>query len=388
MLSSFDDYPIHQTVHPIARPDSEDRNKYDRFWFNGYDRGGDWYFGIGMGRYPNLGIMDCALSLVTRDGDQRCFFGSRRAPADPTELTVGPYRLEIVEPMRRTRLVLEDNETGIAADLTFTARTACVEEGRQTWQHDGRTNIDNTRFAQFGTWTGVISIDGDDLEVHAQPGTKDRSWGLRVIGAPDPGVAPLQTLPQFWFLWNPVHWDDHCTHVGLFEYEDGHPWHTDAAIVPAYDDPADIPGIEDPGTRMLRTATHAIDYRPGTRWAQAATITLVDPDAGDRVIDLDPVLRFHMRGIGYRHPVWGHGLWHGDLAIGRDDFRPDDLDPLAIDCSHVQQVVRARCGDDHGIGVLEQYSLGPHAERLHGVRRRRAGLITAARADGDGQVAP
>lgn len=361
MLSSFDDYPIHQTVHPIARPDSEDRNKYDRFWFNGYDRGGDWYFGIGMGRYPNLGIMDCALSLVTRDGDQRCFFGSRRAPADPTELTVGPYRLEIVEPMRRTRLVLEDNETGIAADLTFTARTACVEEGRQTWQHDGRTNIDNTRFAQFGTWTGVISIDGDDLEVHAQPGTKDRSWGLRVIGAPDPGVAPLQTLPQFWFLWNPVHWDDHCTHVGLFEYGDGHPWHTDAAIVPAYDDPADIPGIEDPGTRMLRTATHAIDYRPGTRWAQAATITLVDPDAGDRVIDLDPVLRFHMRGIGYRHPVWGHGLWHGDLAIGRDDFRPDDLDPLAIDCSHVQQVVRARCGDDHGIGVLEQYSLGPHA---------------------------
>lgn len=361
MLSSFDDYPIHQTVHPIARPDSEDRNKYDRFWFNGYDRGGDWYFGIGMGRYPNLGIMDCALSLVTRDGDQRCFFGSRRAPADPTELTVGPYRLEIVEPMRRTRLVLEDNETGIAADLTFTARTACVEEGRQTWQHDGRTNIDNTRFAQFGTWTGVISIDGDDLEVHAQPGTKDRSWGLRVIGAPDPGVAPLQTLPQFWFLWNPVHWDDHCTHVGLFEYEDGHPWHTDAAIVPAYADPADIPGIEDPGTRMLRTATHAIDYRPGTRWAQAATITLVDPDAGDRVIDLDPVLRFHMRGIGYRHPVWGHGLWHGDLAIGRDDFRPDDLDPLAIDCSHVQQVVRARCGDDHGIGVLEQYSLGPHA---------------------------
>ena len=131
--------------------------------------------------------------------------------------------------------------------------------------------------------------------------------------------------------------------------------------MPAYADPADIPGIEDPGTRMLRTATHAIDYRPGTRWAQAATITLVDPDAGDRVIDLDPVLRFHMRGIGYRHPVWGHGLWHGDLAIGRDDFRPDDLDPLAIDCSHVQQVVRARCGDDHGIGVLEQYSLGPHA---------------------------
>lgn len=361
MLSSFDDYPIHQTVHPIARTDSEDRNKYDRFWFNGYDRDGDWYFGIGMGRYPNLGIMDCALSLVTSDGEQHSFFGSRRAPADPTELVVGPYRLEIVQPMRRTRLVLDDNETGITADLTFTARTACIEEGRQTWMHEGRTNIDNTRFAQFGTWDGVISVDGRELTVNSQPGTKDRSWGLRVIGAPDPGIAPVQTLPQFWFLWNPVHWDDHCTHIGLFEYADGHPWHTDAAIVPAYADPDDIPGVEDPAVRTLRRATHAIDYRPGTRWARSATVTMVDPDQGDRVIELDPVLRFHMRGIGYRHPEWGHGLWKGELAIGRDDFRPDDLDPLAIDCSHVQQVVRARCGDEQGIGVLEQYSLGPHA---------------------------
>jgi hypothetical protein len=361
MLSAFDDYPIHQTVHPIARPDSEDRNKYDRFWFNGYDRDGDWYFGVGMGRYPNLGIMDCALSIVTSDGEQHSFFGSRRAPDEPTELDVGPFRLEIVQPMRITRLLLDDNSTGITADLTFTARTGCIEEGRQTWMHEGRSNVDNTRFAQFGTWTGVISVDGEELRVESQPGTKDRSWGLRAIGAPDPGVAPIRTLPQFWFLWNPVHWDDHCTHVARFEHADGHPWHTDAVIVPTYDGSGAVPGVEDPAARYLRRVTHEIDYRPGTRWARSATVTMLDPEHGDRIIELDPVLRFHMRGIGYRHPEWGHGMWKGELEIGRDSFRPDDLDPLALDCSHVQQVVRARCGDDDGIGVLEQYSLGPHA---------------------------
>ena len=34
------------------------------------------------------------------------------------ELVVGPLRLEILEPMRTVRLVLEDNEHGITADVT------------------------------------------------------------------------------------------------------------------------------------------------------------------------------------------------------------------------------------------------------------------------------
>ena len=54
------------------------------------------------------------------------FFGSRRAPDDPSELTCGPFRLEVIEPMREIRVVLDDNESGVACDLTFRARTACV----------------------------------------------------------------------------------------------------------------------------------------------------------------------------------------------------------------------------------------------------------------------
>ena len=52
MLSKFDDYPIHQTSLPIAQPATGDRNAYDRYWFNGYQDDGEFYFGIGARAVP------------------------------------------------------------------------------------------------------------------------------------------------------------------------------------------------------------------------------------------------------------------------------------------------------------------------------------------------
>ena len=76
MLTKLDDYPIHQTPEPIAHPASNDRNVYDRYWFNGYDEDGEFYFGIGAAVYPNLDILDCGFSVV-RDGEQHSFHASR-----------------------------------------------------------------------------------------------------------------------------------------------------------------------------------------------------------------------------------------------------------------------------------------------------------------------
>ena len=84
---------------PIAQPATGDRNAYDRYWFNGYQDDGEFYFGIGAALYPNLGILDCGLSIV-RDGEQHAFHASRRAPLEPTDLDIGPFSIEILEPMR------------------------------------------------------------------------------------------------------------------------------------------------------------------------------------------------------------------------------------------------------------------------------------------------
>jgi len=362
MLSKFDDYPIHQTPEPIAHAASSDRNVYDRYWFNGYARDGEFYFGIGLGVYPNRGIMDCGFSIV-RDGEQHAFHASRRAPAEPSETRVGPFRIEVLEPMRALRVVLDPNETGIECELTFEARTACVEEGRQTLRNTRHVMMDATRFAQFGRWQGRVRYAGRTLAIEAPQvlGTKDRSWGIRPVGEPESGGAPVAAVPQVFFLWAPLHWEDHCTHYLTFEEATGHKWHQDALIVPAYHEPAAIPGVVDPGVETWSHTEHRIAYEPGTRRARGAEIALVSKNGERRDIALEPLICFRMKGIGYTHSEWGHGRWKGELALGGESWKCDEVEPLALENQHIQQVVKARCGDREGVGVLEQLCLGPHA---------------------------
>src|SRR5215470_7832483 len=362
MLSKFDDYPIHQTSQPIAHPASSDRNAYDRYWFNGYAEDGEFYFGIGAALYPNLGIMDCGFSIV-RDGVQHSFHASRRAPREPSEVEIGPFKIHILEPMRRLRVTIANNDTGMACDLTFLARTANVQEEHQTAYRGGRVMMDATRFDQFGRWQGTIAYAGRTLSIDPRRvfGTKDRSWGVRPVGAPDPGIAPSYDLPQFFFIWSPLQWKDRCTLASVFEDGEGRRWHWDGAILPAYESPDDIPGVEDPGTRRLLGVEHRLSFRPGTRRVSAAELTLVEPGGARDVIQLEPVLCFQMKGIGYTHPEWGHGFWKGELAVGGESWRCDEIDPMAFDSQHVQHVMMARRGNEKGVGILEQFCIGPHA---------------------------
>ena len=68
-----------------------------------------------------------------------------------------------------------------------------------------------------------------------------------------------------------------------------------------------------------------------------------------------------MKGAGYFHPTWAHGLWHDELAVGGEESDVNDLDRLAPDTVHLQQVMRATWGERSGLGVLEQLVFGPHA---------------------------
>ena len=121
MITSFDDYCIHQTALPVAEPSQSDRNFYDRYWFNGIEKSGDgWMFEIGFGLYPNRRVMDGHFS-VSIDDRQHAFHASRRAPKERRDTVIGPLSVEIVEPMRRVRVRLEPNEHDIECDLLFTA---------------------------------------------------------------------------------------------------------------------------------------------------------------------------------------------------------------------------------------------------------------------------
>lgn len=362
MLNKFDDFPIHQTPEPIAHLASSDRNAYDRTWMNGYSIDGSAYFALGLAVYPHRGILDCAFSVVEAGGRQHCFFGSRRAPAERSDTSCGPFRLEVVEPMRRMRVVLDDNPSGVSCDLTFSARTAPIQEARQTLWQGSRRWMDATRFDQFGRWSGTVGHPdgGLDVDDEAWWGTKDRSWGVRSVGEPETGGAPPLALPSLFFLWAPLVWDDHISHAIFFDGPRGEPLAREGLTAPLFDSEAAVPEPVDARDERM-SATHRVRYVPGTRLAASAQIDLADLSGAIRRIDLDPVLKFQMKGIGYTHPEWGHGRWKGELELAGESYDPDSLDPLAFDNLHVQQVVRARDSDGrHGIGVLEQIAIGPH----------------------------
>lgn len=363
MLSKLDDYPIHQTSHPVAQTHTSDRYAYDRYWYNGHAKDGEYYFGIGLCRYPNLGILDCGFSLVI-DGVQHAFHGSRRAPDEPSCLEIGPYEMHILEPMGRHRLVIGPNDTGIECDLTFTPRTACMQEGHQSLRNARHVVMEATRLDQFGYWHGTIRYDGKELAVDQRTtyGLKDRSWGIRPVGEPYTGGAPIDEYQAVHFVWAPIHWENQCTLAGLFEDGAGYQWHTDQGILPAYSDRANIPATIDPSARHWQgIVNHQINCHTGTRQAKSATITMNDRSGETMEISLEPLLLYRMKGIGYQHPQWGHGKWQGELAYSGEQWKVDDVDPLALENIHIQQVVRARCGNEVGVGVLEQLHIGPHA---------------------------
>ena len=96
VLSSFDDFPIHQTSQPVALTASTDINHYDRYFFNGYTRDTRLFFALAMGLYPNRHVADSSFSVVvdggTADARQISVHASRRAPAERAEANeVGPF---------------------------------------------------------------------------------------------------------------------------------------------------------------------------------------------------------------------------------------------------------------------------------------------------------
>ncbi len=44
-------------------------------------------------------------------------------------MSVGPYSVDVVEPLKVLRVKLDENEHGIKADVTFTARTKPIKGG-------------------------------------------------------------------------------------------------------------------------------------------------------------------------------------------------------------------------------------------------------------------
>ena len=352
MLSTFDDYPIHPSSAPIAETASSDVNHYDRYFFNGYTSDTSLFFAAALGVYPNRHVVDASFSVVVNGREQISVHASGRAPHDRFHANkVGPIEVRVVEPMRCHRLLVDAPEHGLRADLTMTARSGPVEEPHFLVKAGQRIVFDYTRLTQFGRWSGWIEIDGRRVDVTPETttGSRDRSWGVRPVGPAQDVGAPVGER-QFYWLWAPVNFATYATHFDVNEFADGSRWHQTGFVVPD----GDAPAVE------MADVGYRAAVRRGTRWMESFSLDLVAADDSVTTVEFEPMFEFHMLGIGYGHPEWGHGHWKGDLAVGGERWTLPVTNPCDPRFLHIQAVCKVRSGSDEGVGILEQLIIGPH----------------------------
>ena len=354
VLTRGDDYPIHQTAEPIAYAGT-DRNFYDRYFFNGYapDAGDDRMFAFAFGVYPQLNIAD-AHFCWTQGGRQTCLHASRWLGMERMALEVGPIRISVDEPLRRLTLRIDAPDQGIRAELSFTGRSFPIEEPRFTRRIGPRTFLDYTRLTQNGGYEGWVEVDGRRTDIAGFVGTRDRSWGVRPIGARDPQPQAPAVAPQFFWLWSPCAFEGGDLFFHTNDDEHGRAWNRRAVWVPL--------GSDREGERTLETSDATLEWQSGTRHASAAML-----DLGERgSVRFTLVANFLMNGIGYGHPEWTHGANRGEQAIAREDIVLAHVDWRQPQNFHVQALSdvlwQDRDGRErHGRGVLEQLAVGAHA---------------------------
>jgi hypothetical protein len=115
-----------------------------------------------------------------------------------------------------------------------------------------------------------------------------------------------------------------------------------------------------------------VTWRPGTRWAQRLDYDLIDWNEQVHHVELRPRYEFHMSGLGYGHPEFGHGMWKGEMIVAGERFRLPVDSPCSRQNLHVQAVCDATYvapdgSKESGIGILEQLAIGLHPTGLNGI---------------------
>ena len=349
-LTSWDDYPVHQSADFIAHTASSDRNFYDRYYFFMHPSSGEMAAIFGLGQYPNLGVTD-AFVAVCKGGGHHVVRASKPL-VDRMDTSVGPIRVEIIEPLRRLRVVVEPSEHSVSMDVTWTASVPAIAEPNQFIRSKGKIVFDTQRLAQTGLWEGSITVNGETTAVTPDHwrGARDRSWGVRPVGEPEP-AGIRQGVPAMSGMWNyfPMQFGDHSIFFINNELADG------TRVLEQSERVWPDGRIEQLG----RVEWHH-EMQKGTRLMQHSVLTFPDAPGGKIDIECTSLLpHFLAVGSGYGlDDDWRHGMYQGpDLVVHGRDYKVDDI-AMRGQFAVVDHVARFEYGGNVGFGLYEQAFMG------------------------------
>jgi hypothetical protein len=271
---------------------------------------------------------------------------------------VGPYRIEVEDPLNRVRVVCEDDGDGLGFDLVFHASSPPIDEPQHLVRTGPRLIIEGCRFAQVGAWEGVVRVDGEAIDVTPDRwvATRDRSWGIRPVGEAEPAGRPADGGDfGFWWVWAPLRFDDFALMVIAQEASDGTRVLSHAVRV--------WPEASGRPPEQLGWPEFEIEYRSGTRYPERAMLHLTDRNRKPIAVEIEPRGAMALTvGCGYNgDPDWNHGQWKGPGWVERamydyTDGAVRDRLPFSV----IDHAAKATIDGAEGWGIFEHASIGRH----------------------------
>jgi hypothetical protein len=360
-ITPADDFLIHQTPETMDRVYTSDRNFYDRYFYGVYPTDGSMHMLFAFGQYPNIGVMDAFATIVVDNKTQYAVRASRALGTDRMDTTVGPLGVQIVNPLRTSRIYAEDNEIGLKFDLTFEGRTFPFEEPHFTRHSGPRRVMDYTRMTQHGRMSGSLTVAGTTHTLTPDKwwGVRDHSWGIRPVGGGEPPSAPPPNaaLGGFNWQWSPVQFDDVCLMYTCSEDGDGTRWHAASELLYPHGSGRD--------PQSLSVVDHKLTFKPGTRLFESGSYTLATADGTRATVTMEPKQTLYMSGGGYSYlGGWRHGQYHAPLAVETESWDLTDSAVIPKLGVHTQTIcdfhVDGLGGVGVGHGIFEFLSLGAY----------------------------
>ena len=323
-ITEWDEYLIHQSYDTIdAAVD------VDRLYVACYDPAGDFHLAVGLGAYTKENVMD-GYVLLRQRATQYNIRLSRRLKGDRANTSIGPLMVNVIEPLERWGMYLDENEHGVGFSVEFKGRMA---------PHLSKVSaFPFVHYNQQGRCSGTVVIDGVKIGVDGFMGARDRSWRVHLgqrASAGRPWVGHLAVGAQFSdcclsFHGMPVWQGPPPEFHGALQYDDGH-----------------VIEIEE-----LR---HRVHFIPGILAVSSAELLLKCADGKDRRVLVTPKSPALYIGTGAAYEQ--QGCDKGQLHI--EGERWDVSQPADAGSSHFgttgmsEFIADFELDGEHGTGVLE-----------------------------------
>lgn len=367
MLTPQDDLIGHQLPTTFDHVGTSDPAWMERLWYSGHlVPSGEVIFDLGLGYHPNRNVMD-AFAGVSIAGKQYNVRMSRKLRPEPLRTRVGPLDIGVIEGLRRHRLRLAENDSGLSFDIQFHASTNPHEEAPHFRRRNGRVAEEMMRAQQLGRYSGWLKVDGQRFDITPETwwGQRDHSWGIRAEMRTDETRPPLTFFPPLFYTWTNVQfpnrglvWYFNERAPGDFIYVTGEEV---LAIGQKFDRGLLVEGIthtmrwaDDPLGQTLEGGDFELHFANGSR--------------RQLQVRMLPARYFLKGGLYGGLRGWSFGDDKGPLFIEHDVWDLNDPETRRLARTLADHVIEVRDGDEVGYGIME-YGVAPGYPLFQGVQK-------------------